>query len=79
MNRNGFKYELNAIYLIVSLAEHRSTMRYGLFLLSLLLALALGACYERPPRTDPEADHAWAAEPGPNPMRERTLEQGEPR
>jgi len=44
----------------------------------LLLTVALSACGERSPRADPEGQHAYAAEPGPNPMRERTLKQGEP-
>ncbi|HXV12537.1 MAG TPA: hypothetical protein VD839_17180 [Burkholderiales bacterium] len=54
-------------------------MSYGLFLLAFVFALVLAACGERPPRTDPEAEHSWSAEPGPNPMRERTFKQGEPR
>jgi hypothetical protein len=53
-------------------------MRRGLVLFPLFLALALAACGERPPRPDPEGEHAWSSEPGPNPMRERTLKQGEP-
>ncbi len=52
-------------------------VRGGLLLPSLLLALALTACGERPPRTDPEGAHADNAQPGPSPMRERTLKQGE--
>jgi hypothetical protein len=68
---------------IVGAHDHRDMLRAPIFLsrilLSLLLAATLTACDELAPRADPEAGHAYNAEPGPSPMRERTLEQGEPR
>lgn len=48
-------------------------------LVAALAAASLAACSEKPPRLDPEGEHAYNAEPGPSPMRERTLKQGEPR
>ncbi len=53
-----------------------ASMRHRLFLLPIVLAVALSACGERPPRADPEGRHAYAVEPGPNPVRDRTLKQG---
>jgi hypothetical protein len=52
--------------------------RAPIFFLSLVLAAALTACSEPPSRPDPEGEHAYNADPGPSPMRSRTLKQGEP-
>lgn len=46
-------------------------------LISLLAAMLLPACSEKPPRPDPERAASTNAEKGPNAMAERTLEQGE--
>ena len=54
-------------------------MRFARIFPLLLLAAALAACGERPPRADPESRPAYNAEPGPSPMRDRTLKQGETR
>jgi hypothetical protein len=52
-------------------------MRPLLLSLSMLAALAVAGCGEKPPRSDPESVPSYNAEPGPSLMRERTLEQGE--
>jgi hypothetical protein len=45
--------------------------------LSILAALALAACSEKPPRPDPEAGDAYRNEMPQHPVHERTLNQGE--
>jgi hypothetical protein len=45
--------------------------------LSILAAIALAACSERPPRPDPEGHRGYSNETPQNPAYERTLNQGE--
>jgi hypothetical protein len=45
--------------------------------LSILAAMALAACSEKPPRPDPEAGDAYRNEMPQHPVHERTLNQGE--
>jgi len=45
--------------------------------LSILAAMALAACSEKPPRADPEGGDAYHNEMPQHPVRERTLNQGE--
>ena len=54
-------------------------MRFATLFSLVLLAVALAACGERPPRADPERGPAYNAEPGSSPMRDRTVKQGESR
>ena len=42
-----------------------------------VLAVAFSACSEKPPRPDPEGEQAYNNQNGDNPLRERTLKQGE--
>ena len=52
-------------------------MRAHTLLPCVALALALGACGEKPPRADPEPGHHYnTPQPLPTPMRDRTLHQG---
>jgi hypothetical protein len=44
-----------------------------------LIAAGLAGCGEPAARPDPEGQEAYNSDPGPSPMRERTLKQGEPR
>jgi len=45
--------------------------------LSILAAMALAACSEKPPRADPEGDDGYRNETPQHPVHERTLNQGE--
>lgn len=47
--------------------------------LSILAAIALASCGEKPPRSDPEGPRAYSNETPQNPAYERTLQQGESR
>ncbi len=44
---------------------------------SILAAMALGSCSEKPPRPDPEGSHGYSNLAPQHPAYERTLEQGE--
>ena len=44
---------------------------------SMLAAIALAACSEKPPRADPEKSRAYSNETPQHPAYERTLQQGE--
>jgi hypothetical protein len=46
--------------------------------LSILAAIALASCGEKPPRPDPERKHPVSNEAPQNPAYERTRNQGEP-
>jgi hypothetical protein len=53
-------------------------MKSALRLSVLIVALGvLTACGERPPRADPEGEHAYGNETPQNPLYERTRTQGE--
>lgn len=45
--------------------------------ISILAAMVLAACSEKPPRLDPEGGDAYSNEMPQHPMHERTLNQGE--
>jgi hypothetical protein len=45
--------------------------------LSILAAMALAACSEKPPRPDPEGNRGYSNETPQNPAYGRTLKQGE--
>jgi len=45
--------------------------------LSILAAMALAACSEKPPRPDPEGGDAYRNEMPQHPVHQRTLNQGE--
>jgi len=45
--------------------------------LSIIAAMTLAACSEKPPRPDPEGDRGYSNETQQNPAYERTLKQGE--
>lgn len=45
--------------------------------LSILAAIALAACSEKPPRPDPEGVHGYGNTMPQHPVYERTVEQGE--
>ena len=48
-------------------------------LMAALCVVTLAACTEKPPRTSPESEPAYNVQNGPNPLYERTLNQGETR
>lgn len=45
--------------------------------LSILAAMALSSCSEKPSRADPEGQHGYSNEMPQHPVYERTVEQGE--
>ena len=45
--------------------------------LSILAAIALASCSEKPSRPDPEGHHSYSNEAPQNPVHERTVKQGE--
>jgi hypothetical protein len=49
----------------------------AVFLVSVLCAASLAACSEKPARLVPDGEQAYNGDHGENPLRERTLKQGE--
>ena len=49
----------------------------AIFVVTILCAASLAACSEKPPRHVPEGEQAYNGDNGENPLRERTLKQGE--
>lgn len=45
--------------------------------ISILAAMALSSCSEKPPRPDPEGTHGYSNETPQHPVYERTVKQGE--